>query len=130
VDLRLDDPLPPIVVNPIQIQQVFYNLFMNAAEAMGSVADRPRMLTIRSSAGENGVVIRVEDTGPGITPADQERVFETFYTTKQQGTGLGLSICRSIIAAHGGQLRVVATAPTGAIFEITLPSGGGGEPAA
>jgi signal transduction histidine kinase len=130
VDLRLADHLPSAVVNPVQIQQVLFNLFTNAAEAMASVTDGPRMLTIRSGRSENGVVIRVEDTGPGIAPADQERIFETFYTTKPEGTGLGLSICRSIIAAHGGELRVMTKAPTGASFEITLPCSGAGETAA
>jgi signal transduction histidine kinase len=126
VDLRLD-PLPPIDVNRLQIQQAFLNLFMNAAEAMSAIADGPRMLTIRSGSGENGLVIGVEDTGPGIAPADQERIFDAFFTTKQHGTGLGLSICRSVIDAHGGRLRAVPKAPVGAVFEIYLPYCGSAE---
>ena len=129
VELRLDESLPPIVVNAIQMQQVFFNLFTNAAEAMGTVANRPRRLIIRSGSGENGVTIEVEDTGPGIAAADRERIFETFYTTKDQGTGLGLSICRSVIDAHGGRLHAMAGAATGATFQISLPWDGAGEAA-
>jgi signal transduction histidine kinase len=129
VDLQLDDTLQPIAVNRFQIQQAIYNLSLNAAEAMSAVADRPRILTIRSGSDEKGVVIGVEDTGPGIAPADQERIFETFYTTKSHGTGLGLSICRSAITAHGGRLDVAARMPTGAIFEIHLPYAGSAETA-
>jgi len=121
VELRLDDALPPIAVNRLQLQQVFYNLVMNAAEAMRQVVDRPRILTIRSASSGDGIVIRVEDTGPGIAAADRERIFETFYTTKHHGTGLGLAICRSVITAHGGQLRAVMGEPVGAVFEIQLP---------
>jgi signal transduction histidine kinase len=72
-------------------------------------------------------VIIVEDTGAGIAAADQERIFEIFYTTKQHGTGLGLSICRSVIDAHGGRLRAIPKMPVGAMFEIYLPYSGGSE---
>jgi signal transduction histidine kinase len=129
VELRLD-PLPPIDVNRLQIQQAFLNLFMNAAEAMSAVADGPRMLMIRSGSGENGLIIGVEDTGPGIATADQERIFDAFFTTKKHGTGLGLSICRSVIDAHGGRLRTVPRAPVGAVFEIYLPYCGSAETSA
>ena len=127
VDLRLDDPLPPLDVNRLQIQQAFLNLFMNGAEAMSTMTDRPRMLTIRSGSGGNGLVISVEDTGRGIAAADQERIFDAFFTSKKHGTGLGLSICRSVIEAHGGRLRALSRAPIGAIFEIYLPYSGGSE---
>jgi signal transduction histidine kinase len=127
VDLQLDDSLPPIAVNRLQVQQALYNLFMNAAEAMSSVTDRRRILTIESGSHDNGVVIKVGDTGPGITAADLDRIFDAFYTTKNHGTGLGLSICRSVITAHGGRLLASTKVPTGAIFEIYLPYSGGGE---
>jgi signal transduction histidine kinase len=126
VDLRLD-PLPPIDVNRLQMQQAFLNLFLNAAEAMSAVTDRPRMLTIRSAPGDNGLVIGVEDTGPGVAAVDQDRIFDAFFTTKKDGTGLGLSICRSVIDAHGGRLRAMPGAAAGARFEIYLPYCGGAE---
>jgi signal transduction histidine kinase len=130
VDLQLDTSLQPIDVNRLQIEQVLFNLFMNAAEAMSAVVDRPRILTIRTASDDIGLLIRVEDTGPGIAAADQERIFDAFYTTKDQGTGLGLSICRSVITAHGGSLHVSARKPMGAIFEIRLPCHSTAEPVA
>ena len=68
----------------------------------------------------------VRDTGPGIDLEHIERVFETFYTTKQSGMGMGLSICRSIIEAHGGRLWAEANELRGAIFQFTLPNRAGG----
>jgi signal transduction histidine kinase len=121
VDLKLDSSLPPIAVNRLQMEQAFFNLFRNAAEAMSTVIDRPRLLTIRSSPGEDGLVIRVEDTGPGIDAAEQDRIFEPFFTTKKHGTGMGLAICRSVVGAHGGTIRIAASSPLGTTFEIFLP---------
>jgi signal transduction histidine kinase len=125
MDLQLDGSLPPIAVNRLQMQQAFFNLFTNAAEAMSTVMDRPRVLTIRSSPGDHGLVIRVEDTGPGIAAADRDRIFDPFFTTKKHGTGLGLAICRSVIDAHGGWLRAGPKLPVGTVFEIYLPYNGG-----
>ena len=78
------------------------NLIMNAIEAMESVTDRTRLLRITSNVIREspGVLITVEDFGPGIDPKDIERIFEPFYTTKSQGMRMGLSICRSIVKAH------------------------------
>jgi signal transduction histidine kinase len=127
VELRLDTSLQPIAVNRLQIEQVFFNLFMNAAEAMSTITDRPRVLTVQSGFDDHGQVIKVEDTGPGISTADRERIFDSFYTTKNHGTGLGLSICRSIIAAHGGTLYATPRKPVGATFEIHLPFNSGAD---
>jgi signal transduction histidine kinase len=127
VDLKTDPSLPPIAVNVLQIEQVLFNLFINAGEAMKAAATSPRVLTIRSASDDKGIVIWVEDTGPGISAKDQERIFDIFYTTKGHGTGLGLSICRSIITAHGGSLAVITRKPRGASFEIHLPFGGSAE---
>ena len=124
VEVQLDEHLPPVAVNRMQMQQVFMNLFINAAEAMSGVNDRSRQLTIRSSSGEVGLIIRVEDTGPSIEESDRERIFEPFFTTKSQGTGMGLSICRSVMLAHGGSIRVAPRTPFGASFEILLPDAG------
>ena len=70
----------------------------------------------------DGVVVQVRDLGPGIDPANVERVFEPFYTTKASGVGMGLSICRSIINGHGGRLWAEANEPRGAVFQFTLPT--------
>jgi len=119
----LDAALPGIVVNQLHMQQVFMNLFMNSVDAMSDVANRPRVLTIQSSRGDAGLLIRVEDTGHGIDPALRDRVFDTFFTTKVQGSGMGLSICRAVIASYGGSIRVIAVEPFGTCFEISLPCG-------
>jgi C4-dicarboxylate-specific signal transduction histidine kinase len=106
----------------VQLQQVILNLILNAVEAMGSVGEGPRELSIsteQSHAG--GVLAEVRDSGPGIESENIERVFEAFYTTKSSGVGMGLSICRSIIDAHGGRLWADANEPRGAVFQFTLP---------
>jgi signal transduction histidine kinase len=122
LDLRLIEPLPPVAANRLQIQQVLMNLFINAAEAMAQSENRPRILTVRSSFGDTGLLIGVEDTGPGIAKAECERIFDPFFTTKAQGTGVGLSICRSVIIAHGGSIQASPRAPAGSTFEIRLPA--------
>ena len=94
--------LPRVLADRIQLQQVLLNLIGNGLDAMKAVTDRPRVLCIRTSAHEaDGVSVAVEDAGTGIDPAQFDRLFETFYTTKPDGLGLGLSISRSIIESHG-----------------------------
>jgi signal transduction histidine kinase len=105
------------------MQQVFLNLFFNAAEAMSEVKNRARILVIRSSRGHAGIVIRVEDTGPSITAKDQNRIFDPFFTTKEHGTGMGLSICRAVVQAHDGSIEATSGVAFGASFEIMLPYG-------
>ena len=124
VEVQLNGNLPLFVINPLQMQQVLMNLFVNAAEAMSEVAGRPRKLTVNSSRNDAGLVIRVEDTGPSLNTSDQDHVFDPFFTTKKHGTGIGLSICRSIVDAHGGSIQMVPRTPFGASFEIFLPNSG------
>jgi C4-dicarboxylate-specific signal transduction histidine kinase len=81
----------------IQLQQVLVNLMTNAIDAMAVVAE-PRVLSVRSRLGEDGVVVSVADTGGGVGVQDLERIFSPLFTTKPDGMGMGLSICRSIIA--------------------------------
>lgn len=124
VTLRAEfaDGLPPIRGDRVQLQQVLLNLIRNGSDAMNDVDDRPRQLTIRTSATEaGGVLVAVQDSGSGVHPADLDRVFDAFYTTKPDGLGMGLSICRTIIDAHGGKLWATAAVPYGAIFQFTLP---------
>ena len=117
------DGLVPVEGDRVQLQQVVLNLILNAVEAMSSVEKRTRELSIRIGQGEagGGVLVEVGDSGSGIDPANHERVFEPFYTTKTSGVGLGLSICRSIVEGHGGKLWVSANEPRGAVFQFTLP---------
>ena len=114
--------LPCVVVNPEEIQQVILNLILNATEAMSGIHEGTRELRInteREAAG--GVLVTVRDSGPGLDPADTERVFTAFYTTKPKGMGMGLAICRSMVEAHGGRMWASANEPRGAVFQFTLP---------
>jgi signal transduction histidine kinase len=123
VRVRLADGMPPIHGDRVQLQQVVLNLIINAVEAMSGIVDAPRELLVSSSLVEpDGVLVSVQDSGPGLGPTTLEQVFEAFYTTKSTGLGLGLSICRSIIEAHGGRLWAEANEPRGAIFQLTLPA--------
>jgi signal transduction histidine kinase len=114
----------------VQLQQVVLNLIMNGIEAMSTVMDRPKVLTISSELVETGdVLVAVKDTGTGIDPAIADRIFESFFTTKSNGMGMGLSICRSIIEAHGGRFWASPHTPHGAVFQFTLPADGTEPPA-
>ena len=107
----------------VQLQQVVLNLILNAIEAMCSVEERGRMLSIRTEQrGAAGILVAVHDSGPGVAPEHLQRVFEPFYTTKNSGLGMGLSISRSIIDAHGGRLWADADQPRGTVFQFTLPA--------
>jgi PAS domain S-box-containing protein len=121
VQTRLAERLLPVAGDRIQLQQVLLNLILNAAEAMSSVEEGARELSISTEHHLAGALVAVRDSGPGIDPAHLDRVFDAFYTTKSTGTGMGLSICRSIIHAHGGKLWAEANEPRGAVFRFTLP---------
>ena len=120
--LELAPDLPRIFGDRVQLQQVIINLAINAAEAMESVADRPRELTIRSGRRDlDKVFLSVADSGVGIPDADAERVFAPFFTTKSNGMGMGLSICRSIVEAHEGRLSASRNEGDGTTFQFALP---------
>jgi len=124
VQMLLADRVPPVYGDRVQLQQVMLNLILNAIEAMTSVDDDARELVIRTrSSLAEGVLVEVNDSGPGVAAGDRERIFESFYTTKGGGLGIGLSICRSVIDAHAGRLWVEARQPRGAGFRLTLPAG-------
>lgn len=119
--LELQEPLPPLYVDPKQIQQVFLNLTLNAVQAMPGGGT----LTIRTDriSRDDGVWIRIAiaDTGPGIPQQILDKLFTPFFTTKAQGTGLGLAICHKIITQHQGTITVRSEDGTGTEFVIFLP---------
>jgi signal transduction histidine kinase len=120
--LELAPDLPRIFGDRVQLQQVIINLAINAAEAMESVAGRPRELTIRSGRRDlDKVFLSVADSGVGIPDTDAERVFAPFFTTKSSGMGMGLSICRSIVEAHEGRLSASRNEGDGTTFQFALP---------
>ena len=124
VKTELADDLPLVLANRVQMQQVILNLITNARDAMSSVTGRSRVLRLTSETQKpHGVLVSVEDTGPGIDPKDVDRVFDTFFTTKSGGMGMGLAICRSIIEAHQGRLWASAGIRHGSVFRFSLPKG-------
>jgi signal transduction histidine kinase len=126
LQLRLDKMLPSVLADRVQLHQVLLNLVSNAIDAMREVRDRPRELWISTETmAPDGVLVAVADSGVGIDPKDDDRIFEAFFTTKANGMGLGLPICRSIIEAHGGRLRASRGSPHGSVFQFTLFCKGG-----
>lgn len=122
LELELDQGLPLLAVDRIQIEQVILNLVHNAVEAMGATPAGRRRITIRTSCpAADRLELAVIDTGPGFQAADLDRLFEPFYTTKAAGMGLGLSISRSIVEAHGGKLEAEPQADCGTTFRVTFP---------
>jgi PAS domain S-box-containing protein len=119
-DLASD--LPKIRADHVLLQQVLMNLMLNGIDAM---MDRqpPGKLTVKSQQTENGqILISISDTGAGLSPVQEEQIFNAFFTTKPHGTGMGLPISRSIIESHGGRLWAAANSPRGATFCFTLPT--------
>ncbi|HVI79906.1 MAG TPA: MASE4 domain-containing protein [Candidatus Acidoferrum sp.] len=116
--------LPEVQIDSIALQQVLLNLIRNAIDAMGSSPPGARRLQLKTSFdGQSTVSMSVEDTGPGIPAGDRERIFDPFFTTKDGGMGLGLAISSTLLAKHGGKLRLVKSDPDGSIFELRLPAG-------
>jgi signal transduction histidine kinase len=115
-------PVPMVRANRVQLQQVLLNLAMNAIEAMGTMRNGDRILSLTTEVNQAGhVVIAVQDSGPGIDTEHIDQIFKSFFTTKPDGMGLGLSICKTSIESHGGVLTVSQGDPVGMIFTIDLP---------
>jgi signal transduction histidine kinase len=120
--LELSAELPLVSVDRTQILQVVVNLGLNAAQAMADGQSWNRTLKIRTRQdGDSFIAFEIEDSGPGVDPTVRERLFESFYTTKDTGLGVGLSICRSITEAHNGSIELNSTPHLGARFTVRLP---------
>jgi PAS domain S-box-containing protein len=118
---QLADGLPLILGDRIQLQQVMLNLIFNAVDAMSEAHGGRRELLIRTDQdGPGGILVAVQDSGPGLKSESVDRLFDAFYTTKPGGMGMGLSICRSIVEAHGGRMWATANVPQGATFLFNL----------
>ena len=120
VDLDLDKSLGRIAGDRIQLQQLLFNLLLNGIEAMDPVLDRPKKLFIFSRRHDpENVLVEIRDCGTGLK--DPEKVFDAFFTTKEDGMGMGLAICRSIVEAHHGRLWAASAESSGTTFSFTLP---------
>jgi PAS domain S-box-containing protein len=118
------DYLPPVNGDRVQLQQVIINLLRNAMDAMREIEDRPRQLLIRTERdGDENVRLIVQDTGVGFAPDTADRLFESFYSTKNDGMGIGLAISRSIIEAHHGRIWATLNHGPGSTFLFSLPCG-------
>ena len=122
VQTQLAEGLPLIQGDRVQLQQVILNLIINAVEAMSGVSEGSRGLLIGTGKdASGGVLVAVQDSGPGLNPESFERLFDSFYTTKPGGMGMGLSICRSIVEAHGGRIWATPNAGPGITVQFALP---------
>jgi two-component system sensor kinase FixL len=119
--ISIDPDLPNAVVDRVQIQQVLMNLIRNAMEAMEGC--EVRELSVGSIVEDGAVLVSVADTGGGIAPEIEARLFQPFVTTKSAGMGIVLSVCRTIVEAHGGRIWVEQSAAGGSAFRFTLPTG-------
>jgi signal transduction histidine kinase len=122
--LELEETLPPVYVDPKQIQQVFLNLILNAMQAMQNGGVLTVGTSLVESDGKHWARVSIADTGPGIPAQLLSKIFTPFFTTKAQGTGLGLAICHKLVTQHGGELSVVSEDGVGTVFTVDLPVSG------
>jgi len=122
VQQELADGLPLVAGDRVQLQQVILNLLRNASDAMNTIDDRPRDLLIRTESDDNDQVrLSVKDVGIGFEPQATDKLFEAFYTTKNEGMGIGLSVSRSIIERHHGRLWAMPNNGPGVTFSFSIP---------
>jgi signal transduction histidine kinase len=122
IETALGAGLPNLLIDRVQVQQAIVNLCINAMEAMSECAVERRRVMVRTEAGTASVEVTIADSGPGISPQQVPRVFDSFFTTKADGTGLGLAITRSIVETHGGTVSARNRDGGGAEFRMTLPA--------
>ena len=116
---NLSAELPRVMVDHVQLQQVFMNLMVNAIEAM---KDSGGELTVKSELQDSQIQFSVSDVGVGLPREKMDQIFSAFFTTKTQGSGMGLAISRSIVESHGGRLWATANDGQGATFHFSLPT--------
>lgn len=120
LEVEIDPALPELLMDPVQIKQVFYNLARNAMQAMGVQG----ILSITAQREGEWVVVVFRDNGCGISLEDLPRITEAYYTTKEGGSGLGLMIVQRIIQEHGGQMEIESHRGRGTTVRLKLPAGG------
>jgi two-component system nitrogen regulation sensor histidine kinase NtrY len=122
VNSELAAELPPAMIDAEQVKRVFVNLIDNAVEAF-DIDQAEKMVTVRTryDTARDLIVCEVADTGRGVAPADLQKLFQPYFSTKGRGTGLGLAIVHRIITEHGGKIKAVANQPRGAKFIVELP---------
>jgi len=123
VVFEISSDLPPLRGNRVQLVQVFLNLLINAAQAIGPEGEQGRIV-IRGAASDDRVLVEVIDDGCGIAPEHLPRIFEAFYSTKpgEVGTGLGLFLTRAIVRRHGGEVHVNSELGSGTRIAVSLPA--------
>ena len=125
MQIELTPDLPMILGDGGQLHEIVINLVQNAIEALATVNNDPRLLRVSTGLDRDGIVLTVEDTGPGIDPSKVGAVFDAFVTTKPRGMGLGLAICRMIVERHKGAISVAQAHPHGSAFRVVLPTSDG-----
>lgn len=126
LSVKYGTQLPRVIGDRVQLQQVAVNLLVNGIQAIAQAARIVRRIELRTSAdGDGTVAFTIRDTGPGIADENLDRIFDSFFTTKDEGMGIGLAICQSIIGAHGGRLVASNHPDGGAQFRFSLPAATG-----
>jgi len=121
-DTQLDEGLPRVQADKVQLQQVLLNLIVNGMEATTGAEGAHRLFIGSAKDESGGVLVTVSDNGVGLDPEGMERLFAPFYTTKASGMGMGLAISRSAIESHGGRIWASPNTPRGAVFRFSLPA--------
>lgn len=120
INMKQPRPVPQIMADPIQIEQVILNLVQNAVDALKKVPPPKRELELEVRGSQTHIFVTVHDTGPGITVQNEDKIIKPFFTTKTDGMGLGLAISRAIALDHGGQLTHQKDSRVGATFQVSL----------
>ena len=115
--LLLEDELPSFFVNPVQINQVIVNLCVNSFQAMPNGGE----LIIQTYSANNNIYLVIQDTGIGISEEVLKRIFDPFFSTKEDGTGLGLTMVKDIVSSYGGKIKTESNIGNGTRFEIGFP---------
>lgn len=120
LERHVDTDLHTTEVDRIQIQQVIFNILRNATEALADIEEPKVVLTVRNDG--PGILVKIEDNGPGLPKRRRYQLFEPFRSSKPDGMGVGLAICRTLVEAHGGSIKAGESDLGGALFEIRLPT--------